>query len=150
QRWLEADQLIASGERVRMTKRIESLRSENLKVRALLCIERDRVDSLHLYMSHSQEEFRQIHDDSDDLRRRLRRNEIQKMETELWNLSVKNNDMATYTQRFQEHTMMCTKMVSEEEDRVEKFIRGLPDNIQGNVIALEPTRHKMLFELPTA
>ncbi|GJX42738.1 reverse transcriptase domain-containing protein [Tanacetum coccineum] len=28
----------------------------------------------------------------------------------------------------------------EEEDRVEKFIRGLPDNIQGNVIAIEPTR----------
>ncbi|GKC12683.1 reverse transcriptase domain-containing protein, partial [Tanacetum coccineum] len=68
------------------------------------------------------------------------RNEIQKMETELWNLSVKNNDMATYTQRFQELTMMCTKMVSEEEDRVEKFIGGLLDNIQGNVIAAEPTR----------
>ncbi|GKD30854.1 reverse transcriptase domain-containing protein [Tanacetum coccineum] len=68
------------------------------------------------------------------------RNEIQKMETELSNLSVKNNDMATYTQRFQELTMMCTKMVPEEEDRVEKFIRGLPDNIQGNVIAAEPTR----------
>ncbi|GJV61266.1 putative reverse transcriptase domain-containing protein [Tanacetum coccineum] len=45
------------------------------------------------------------------------RNEIQKMETELWNLSVKNNDIATYTQRFQELTMMCTKMVPEEEDR---------------------------------
>ncbi|GKD62552.1 putative reverse transcriptase domain-containing protein [Tanacetum coccineum] len=56
-------------------------------------------------------------------------NEIQKMETELWNLSVKNNDMATYTQRFQELTMMCTKMVPEEEDRVERFIGGLPDNI---------------------
>ncbi|GJT06094.1 reverse transcriptase domain-containing protein [Tanacetum coccineum] len=68
------------------------------------------------------------------------RNEIQKMETELWNLSVKNNDMATYTQRFQELTMMCIKMVPEEEDRVEKFIGGLPDNIQGNVIAAEPTR----------
>ncbi|GKA36242.1 putative reverse transcriptase domain-containing protein [Tanacetum coccineum] len=68
------------------------------------------------------------------------RNEIQKMETELWNLSVKNNDMATYTQRFQELTMMCTKMVPEEEDQVEKFIGGLPDNIQGNVIAAEPTR----------
>nr|GEY07154.1 putative reverse transcriptase domain-containing protein [Tanacetum cinerariifolium] len=27
------------------------------------------------------------------------RNEIQKMETEMWNLTVKNNDMATYTQR---------------------------------------------------
>ncbi|GJY44346.1 putative reverse transcriptase domain-containing protein [Tanacetum coccineum] len=41
---------------------------------------------------------------------------------------------------FQELTMMCTKMVPEEEDRVEKFIGGLPDNIQGNVIAVEPTR----------
>ncbi|GJS60447.1 putative reverse transcriptase domain-containing protein [Tanacetum coccineum] len=68
------------------------------------------------------------------------RNEIQNMETELWNLSVKNNDMATYTQRFQKLTMMCTKMVLEEEDRVEKFIGGLPDNIQGNVIVAEPTR----------
>ncbi|GJR22006.1 putative reverse transcriptase domain-containing protein [Tanacetum coccineum] len=68
------------------------------------------------------------------------RNEIQKMETELWNLSVKNNNIAAYTQRFQELTMMCTKMVPEEEDRVEKFIGGLPDNIQGNVIAAGPTR----------
>ncbi|GKC34867.1 putative reverse transcriptase domain-containing protein, partial [Tanacetum coccineum] len=41
---------------------------------------------------------------------------------------------------FQELTMMCTKMVPEEEDRVEKFIGGLPDNIQGNVIAAEPKR----------
>ncbi|GJS54657.1 putative reverse transcriptase domain-containing protein [Tanacetum coccineum] len=68
------------------------------------------------------------------------KNEIQKMESELWNLTVKNNDLAAYTQRFQELTMMCTKMVPEEEDRVEKFIGGLPDNIQGNVIAAEPTR----------
>ncbi|GJW45810.1 reverse transcriptase domain-containing protein [Tanacetum coccineum] len=36
--------------------------------------------------------------------------------------------------------MMCTKMVLKEEDRVEKFIGGLPDNIQGNIIAAEPTR----------
>ncbi|GJU50600.1 putative reverse transcriptase domain-containing protein [Tanacetum coccineum] len=68
------------------------------------------------------------------------RNEIQKMESKLWNLIVKNNDLAAYTQRFQELTMMCTKMVLEEEDRVEKFIGGLPNNIQGNVIAAEPTR----------
>ncbi|GJS68891.1 reverse transcriptase domain-containing protein [Tanacetum coccineum] len=68
------------------------------------------------------------------------RNEVQKMETELWNLIVKNNDLAAYTQRFQELTMMCTKMVPEEEDQVKKFIGGLPNNIQGNVIAAEPTR----------
>ncbi|GKE32193.1 reverse transcriptase domain-containing protein [Tanacetum coccineum] len=75
------------------------------------------------------------------------RNEIQKKESELWNLTMKNNDLAAYTQRFQELTMMCTKMVLEEEDRVfeeedqiEKFIGGLPDNIQRIVIAAEPTR----------
>ncbi|GJX72406.1 hypothetical protein Tco_0309577 [Tanacetum coccineum] len=39
-----------------------------------------------------------------------------------------------------ELTMMCTKMVPEEEDQVEKFIGGLLDNIQGNVIAAEPIR----------
>ncbi|GKD22654.1 putative reverse transcriptase domain-containing protein, partial [Tanacetum coccineum] len=68
------------------------------------------------------------------------RTEIQKIESELLNLIVKNNDLAAYTQRFQELTMLCTKMVPEEEDRVEKFIRGLPDNIQENVIAVKPTR----------
>ncbi|GJX42022.1 putative reverse transcriptase domain-containing protein, partial [Tanacetum coccineum] len=68
------------------------------------------------------------------------RTKIQKMESELWNLTMKNNDLAAYTQRFQDLTMLCTKMVPEEEDRVEKFIGGLPDNIQGNVIAAEPTR----------
>ncbi|GKA31852.1 putative reverse transcriptase domain-containing protein [Tanacetum coccineum] len=53
---------------------------------------------------------------------------------------MKNNDLAAYTQMFQELTMLCTKMVPEEEDRVEKFIRGLPNNIQGNGIATKPTR----------
>ncbi|GJY31989.1 reverse transcriptase domain-containing protein [Tanacetum coccineum] len=66
--------------------------------------------------------------------------EVQNMETELWNLTMKNNDLAAYTQRFQELTMLCTKMVPEEVDRVERYIGGLPDNIQGNVIAAEPTR----------
>ncbi|GKE07226.1 reverse transcriptase domain-containing protein [Tanacetum coccineum] len=68
------------------------------------------------------------------------RNEIEKTESKLWNLTVKNNDLAAYTQRFQELTMMYTKMVPDEEDRVKKFIGGLPDNIQGNVIAVKPTK----------
>ncbi|GJU21868.1 hypothetical protein Tco_1155210 [Tanacetum coccineum] len=57
QRRLEADQLIARGQRVSMIERIDSLRLENLKVRAMLDIERDRVNSLRLHMSLSQEEF---------------------------------------------------------------------------------------------
>ncbi|GJR02006.1 hypothetical protein Tco_0524990 [Tanacetum coccineum] len=63
---LEADQLVASGDRARMAERIYSLRLENLKVRAMLDIERDRVNSLRLYMSLSQEEFCQICRDRDD------------------------------------------------------------------------------------
>ncbi|GKF65639.1 hypothetical protein Tco_0192156, partial [Tanacetum coccineum] len=56
-RRLEADQLIARGQRVSMIERIDSLWLENLKVRAMLDIMRDRMKSLHLYMSLSQEEF---------------------------------------------------------------------------------------------
>nr|GEY16405.1 reverse transcriptase domain-containing protein [Tanacetum cinerariifolium] len=59
------------------------------------------------------------------------RNKVQRMESELWNLTVKNNDLAVYTQRFQELTMLCTRMVLEEEDRYERYVGGLPDNIQG-------------------
>ncbi|GKD91734.1 putative reverse transcriptase domain-containing protein [Tanacetum coccineum] len=68
------------------------------------------------------------------------RNEIQKMETELWNLTVKGNDLTAYTQRFQELILLYTRMVPDKEDKVERFIGGLPDNIQGNVIASEPTK----------
>ncbi|GJT11604.1 putative reverse transcriptase domain-containing protein [Tanacetum coccineum] len=50
------------------------------------------------------------------------RNEIQKMETELWNLKVKGNDLTAYTQRFQELILLCTRMVPDEEDKVERFI----------------------------
>ncbi|GJZ39912.1 putative reverse transcriptase domain-containing protein [Tanacetum coccineum] len=68
------------------------------------------------------------------------RNEIQKIETELWNLTVKGNDLTAYTQRFQELILLCTRMVPDEGDRVERFVGGLPDNIQGNVIAGNPAR----------
>ncbi|GJX01139.1 hypothetical protein Tco_0185052 [Tanacetum coccineum] len=54
---LEAGQLVASGERVGLADRVRSLGRENLRVRALLCIERDRVDSLRRHMALSQEEF---------------------------------------------------------------------------------------------
>nr|GEV93713.1 hypothetical protein [Tanacetum cinerariifolium] len=68
------------------------------------------------------------------------KNEIQKMETKLWNLTVKGNDLTGYTQRFYELILLCTRMVPDEEDRVERFIGGLPDNIQGNVIAVNLAR----------
>ncbi|GKA02619.1 putative reverse transcriptase domain-containing protein [Tanacetum coccineum] len=57
------------------------------------------------------------------------RNKIQKMETELQNLTVKENYLTAYTRRFQELVMLCTRMVLNEEGKVERFIGGLPDNI---------------------
>ncbi|GJW44732.1 hypothetical protein Tco_0073531 [Tanacetum coccineum] len=42
--------------------------------------------------------------------------------------------------KFQELVSLYTRMVPDEEDKVERFIVGFPDNIQGNVIAAEPTR----------
>nr|GEZ76926.1 hypothetical protein [Tanacetum cinerariifolium] len=68
------------------------------------------------------------------------RNEVKKMESELWNMTMKSIDLAAYTQRFQELTMLCTRMVHEEEDRIERYVGGLPNNIKGNVMFAEPTR----------
>ncbi|GJW81406.1 putative reverse transcriptase domain-containing protein [Tanacetum coccineum] len=59
--------------------------------------------------------------------------EIKKLEIELWNLKVKGNDVPTYTERFQELTLICTKFVVNETEKVDKYISGLPDNIYGNV-----------------
>ncbi|GKC89982.1 hypothetical protein Tco_1150631 [Tanacetum coccineum] len=75
-RQLETSQLVASGERAILVERIRILRLEYLKVRAMLSIERDRVDSLRWYMALLQEEFRQVRRDRDDTRRRLRRLEL--------------------------------------------------------------------------
>nr|GFC80320.1 hypothetical protein [Tanacetum cinerariifolium] len=45
-----------------------------------------------------------------------------------------------YCPRNEELILLCTIMVPNEEDRVERFIGGLPDKIQGNVIAANPAR----------
>ncbi|GJX94165.1 putative reverse transcriptase domain-containing protein [Tanacetum coccineum] len=236
----------ASRERASLVERIGSLRLEYLKVRAMLSIERDQVDSIRWHMALLHEEFRQVRRDRDDTRRRLRRLEStmhitrssmtleaikelvnRHMEEVLaahevtgaanaleaenqshnssdgdngngGNVNGKNGnggngnpnengrgdrpvvrectyqdfmkcqplnfkgregvvglisalswwnshkrtigtDAAFAIQRFQKLTMLCTKMLPKEEDRVERYIGGLLNNIQGNVIAAEPT-----------
>ncbi|GJQ93276.1 putative reverse transcriptase domain-containing protein [Tanacetum coccineum] len=64
--------------------------------------------------------------------------EIKKLEIELWNLKVKGNDVPEYTKRFQELTLICTKFVANETEKVDKYIRGLPDNIYGNIKSAKP------------
>nr|GEW35888.1 hypothetical protein [Tanacetum cinerariifolium] len=59
--------------------------------------------------------------------------EIKKLKIELWNLKVKGNNVPTYTERFQELTLICTKFVANETENIDKYISRLPDNIFGSV-----------------
>ncbi|GJX84048.1 hypothetical protein Tco_0333529, partial [Tanacetum coccineum] len=70
----------------------------------------------------------------------LTRNEIQKMETELWNLTVKGNDVVSYTKRFQELALLCPTMVTMEYKKVGHYIWRLAYDIQGKVTSSRPTK----------
>nr|GEX19289.1 reverse transcriptase domain-containing protein [Tanacetum cinerariifolium] len=63
--------------------------------------------------------------------------EIKQME-ELYNLTVKRNDLKPYVRRFQELTVLCPNMVPNIEKLLEAFIGGLPLSIEGNVTISKP------------
>ncbi|GJS51209.1 reverse transcriptase domain-containing protein [Tanacetum coccineum] len=73
--------------------------------------------------------------------------EIKRLEIELWNLKVRGNDVAAYTQRFQELALMCTKFLADETVKIDKYIGGLPDNIHGNVMSARPKTLDFAIEL---
>ncbi|GJW12706.1 hypothetical protein Tco_1578533 [Tanacetum coccineum] len=60
---------------------------------------------------------------------------------------ILGNDVATYTQRFQELALMCTKFLVDETKKVDKYISGLPDNIHGNVMSARPKTLDDVIEL---
>ncbi|GJT19987.1 putative reverse transcriptase domain-containing protein [Tanacetum coccineum] len=64
--------------------------------------------------------------------------EIQGIEHELWNLKIKEYDIVAYTQRFNELALMCSRMVDPERVKVDAYIRGLTDNIKGEVTSSKP------------
>nr|GFC24955.1 hypothetical protein [Tanacetum cinerariifolium] len=73
--------------------------------------------------------------------------EVKKLEIELWNLKVRDNNIPTYTNRFQELALICSKFVSNETEKVDKYISGLPDNIYGNVKSSKPNMLDETIEL---
>nr|GEV45831.1 putative reverse transcriptase domain-containing protein [Tanacetum cinerariifolium] len=73
--------------------------------------------------------------------------ELKKLEIELWNLKVKGNDVPTYTNRFQELTLICTKFVANENEKIDKYISGLLDNIYRNVKSFKPRTLDETIEL---
>ncbi|GKE96191.1 putative reverse transcriptase domain-containing protein, partial [Tanacetum coccineum] len=68
--------------------------------------------------------------------------ELRRMEYELWNLKVKEYNIVAYTQRFNELALMCPRMVEPERVKVDAYIRGLTDNIKGEVTSSEPANLK--------
>nr|GEW76325.1 putative reverse transcriptase domain-containing protein [Tanacetum cinerariifolium] len=73
--------------------------------------------------------------------------EIKRLEIELWNLKVKEKNVSTYTERFQELTLICTKFVADETEKIDKYVSGLPDNIYGSVKASKPKTLDETIEL---
>ncbi|GKF01967.1 reverse transcriptase domain-containing protein, partial [Tanacetum coccineum] len=64
-----------------------------------------------------------------------------------WNGHVRGNDVAAYTQHFQEPALMCTKFIADETAKIDKYIGGLPDNIHGNVMSARPKTIDFAIEL---
>ncbi|GJZ70203.1 reverse transcriptase domain-containing protein [Tanacetum coccineum] len=89
-----------------------------------------------------------------DLRKKMTdkycpRNEMKKLEAELWNLKVIGTDVVKYNQRFQELALLCVRMFPEESDKIERYVGGLPDIIHGNIVASKPKTMQEAIEMAT-
>ncbi|GJX47137.1 hypothetical protein Tco_0272327 [Tanacetum coccineum] len=77
------------------------------------------------------------------------RGEIKKLEIKMWNLKVKGTDVVSYNQRFQELSLMCSRMFPEESDEIKKYAGGMPDKIHGSVMASKPKTMQDAIEFAT-
>ncbi|GJX01332.1 putative reverse transcriptase domain-containing protein [Tanacetum coccineum] len=77
------------------------------------------------------------------------RNEIKKIEAELWNLKVQGTDVVTYNQRFQELALLSDRMFPEETDKIERYVGGMPDPIYSSVVASKPKTMQEAIEMAT-
>ncbi|GJU01417.1 putative reverse transcriptase domain-containing protein [Tanacetum coccineum] len=64
--------------------------------------------------------------------------EIQRMEQELWTLTLKGDDIEAYNNFFHELVLMCPELVSTERKKIEKYIHGFPKRIKGNITSSKP------------
>ncbi|GJS20317.1 reverse transcriptase domain-containing protein [Tanacetum coccineum] len=64
-------------------------------------------------------------------------NEMQKLETELWNHAMVKAGHAAYTDRFHELARLVPHLVTPEGKRIERYVYGFASQIQGMVAATE-------------
>ncbi|GJY81899.1 putative ribonuclease H-like domain-containing protein [Tanacetum coccineum] len=60
------------------------------------------------------------------------------MEQELWTLTLKGDDIEAYNNRFHELALMCPELVPTEKKKIERYVRGFPERIKGNITSSKP------------
>ncbi|KAI3777866.1 hypothetical protein L1987_47669 [Smallanthus sonchifolius] len=75
------------------------------------------------------------------------RDEIQKLEGELWNLKMEGSEIELYTTRSHELATMCPHMVTPAYKRIELYIGGLVPQIQSMVTSSNPTTIQQTIRL---
>nr|GEU38317.1 hypothetical protein [Tanacetum cinerariifolium] len=66
------------------------------------------------------------------------RMEMQKMEQELWTLTLKGEDIEGYNNRFHDLALMCPDLVTLERKKIEHYVRGLSKKFKANVTSSKP------------
>ncbi|KAI3686594.1 hypothetical protein L1987_80274 [Smallanthus sonchifolius] len=89
---------------------------------------------------------------SDEFKTMLReeycpRDEVQKLESEFWNLKMEGSEIEAYTTRSHELENLCPQMVTPPYKRIEKFIDGLVPQIQSVVTSSNPTTIQQAIRL---
>ncbi|GJR71488.1 putative reverse transcriptase domain-containing protein [Tanacetum coccineum] len=64
--------------------------------------------------------------------------EIQRMEQELWTLTLKGDAIEAYNNRFHELALMSPELVPTEKKMIERYTRGFPERIKGNITSSKP------------
>nr|GFD52549.1 reverse transcriptase domain-containing protein [Tanacetum cinerariifolium] len=60
------------------------------------------------------------------------------MEDELRSLKLRDTNIVVYTLRFNELVILCPEAIPIEKKKVEAYIKGLPENIKGEVTSSRP------------
>ncbi|KAI3814080.1 hypothetical protein L1987_18825 [Smallanthus sonchifolius] len=75
------------------------------------------------------------------------RNEMKKLEAEFWDLTQDSGESLAYTNRFHELSMMVPHMVTPLSRCIEKYIGGLPRQIQDIVLGRNPANLEDVIRL---
>ncbi|GJT71003.1 putative reverse transcriptase domain-containing protein [Tanacetum coccineum] len=64
--------------------------------------------------------------------------EIQRIEQELWTLTLKGDDIEAYNNCFHELALMCPELLPTKKKMIERYNRGFPERIKGNITSSKP------------